>query len=51
MNSVGGRTVPKLCMFNLNVVTHLSPDIIILDIGTNDLSYVGPEIVGSRIDV
>ena len=28
----------------------MSPDIIILEIGTNDLTRVGPEVVGSEID-
>lgn len=50
MHGVGGRTVPKLRMFDLHVVKRLSPDIIILEIGTNDLTRVGPEVVGSEID-
>ena len=50
MYGVGGRTVPKLRMFDLSVVKQLSPDIIILEIGTYDLSHVGPEVVGSAID-
>ena len=50
MHGVGGRTVPKVRMFDLHVVKQLSPDIIILEIGTNDLTQVGPEVVGSEID-
>ena len=50
MHGVGGRTVPKLRMFDLHVVKQLSPDIIIVEIGTNDLTRVGPEVVGSEID-
>ena len=50
MHGVGGRTVPKLRMFDLHVVKQLSQDIIILEIGTNDLTRVGPEVVGSEID-
>ena len=50
MHGVGGRIVPKLRMFDLHVVKKLSPDIIILEIGTNDLTHVGPEVVGSEID-
>ena len=42
MHGVGGRTVPKLCQFDLHVVKRLSPDIIILEIGTNDLTRNGP---------
>ena len=50
LHGLGGRTAPKLCMFDLHVVKQLSPDIIILEIGTNDLTRVGPEVVGSEID-
>ena len=39
MHGVGGRTVPRLRMFDLHVVKRLSPDIIILKIGTNDLMW------------
>ena len=49
-HGLGGRTVLKLRMFDLHVVKRLSPDIIILEIGTNDLTRSGPEIVGSEID-
>ena len=50
MHGVGGRTVPKLRMFELHVVKQLSPDIIILETGTNDLTRSGPEVVVSEID-
>ena len=50
MHGVGGRTVPNLRAFDLHEVKRLSPDIVILELGTNDLSYVGPEVVGSAID-
>ena len=47
---IGGRTVPKLRKFDLHVVRDLSPDVVILEIGTNDLSVERPETVGSQID-
>ena len=50
MHGVGGRTVPKLRKFDLHVAKRLSLDIIILEIGTNDLTRNGPELVGSEID-
>ena len=50
MHGVRGRTVPKLRMFDLHVVKRLSPDIIILEKGTNDLTRNGREVVGSEID-
>lgn len=47
---VGGRTVPKLRRLDLHVVRRLAPEIVILEIGTNDLSSVKPETVGSSIE-
>ena len=35
---------------DLHVVSRLAPDIVILEIGTNDLTKLGPEIVGSAIE-
>ena len=32
------------------MVRDLAPDIVILEIGTNDLTHTPPEIVGSHID-
>lgn len=50
LHGVGGRTVDKLQSFDLQVVRNLSPDVIILEIGTNDLSFSKPEVVGSAIE-
>ena len=50
VHGVGGRTVPKLRMFDLHVVKRLSPDIIILEIRTNNLTRSGPQVEGSEID-
>ncbi len=47
----GGRTVAKLRDQDLPVVTSLAPDVVILEIGTNDLSRLGPEVVASEIEV
>ena len=47
---VGGRTVQTLQANNLHVVRDLAPDIVILEIGTNDLSKLPPEKVGSAIE-
>ena len=47
---VGGRTVQKLRLYDLHVVRYLAPDIVILEVGTNDLSDLGPEVVGSSIE-
>ena len=47
---MGGRTVEKQRSLDLSVVRQLYHDIIILEIGTNDLSYCKPEVVGSSIE-
>ena len=38
MHGTGGRTVRKVRNHDLGVVAHLSQNIVILEIGTNDLS-------------
>ena len=50
LHGVGGRTVKKLRFFDLGVVSALKPDVIILEIGTNDLVPDHHEVVGSEID-
>ena len=37
LHGVGGRTVAKLRSFDLHVVERIAPDVVILEIGTNDL--------------
>ena len=46
----GGRTVEKLIKHDFQFVQRFQPHIIILEIGTNDLSMARPETVGSKID-
>ena len=50
LQGTGGRTVGKLQSYNLHVVRQLMPDIVILEVGTNDLPSVAPEVVGSSIE-
>jgi lysophospholipase L1-like esterase len=50
MHGIGGRTFRKVRNHDLGVVARLSPDIVILEIGTNDLSLLPPEVVGSEIE-
>lgn len=47
---VGSRTVEKLRRYDLHVVRHLAPDVVILEVGTNDLSDISTEVVGSSIE-
>ena len=49
LHGIGGRTVQALKVNGLHVVSDLAPDILILEIGTNDLSLTLPETVGSAI--
>ena len=39
----------KLRLFDLRVVEQIAPDVVILEIGTNDLVDTSPEVVGSVI--
>lgn len=50
LHGTGGRTVDKLRKYDLTFVQTNKPDIIILEIGTNDLSHLAPEVVGSKIE-
>lgn len=47
---VSGRTVDKLHAFNLGVIHFSAPEIVILEIGTNDLANLPPEVIGSALD-
>ena len=50
MYGVGGRTVQKVTEFDLPTVTAFAPDVVLLELGTNDLASLAPEVVGSNID-
>ncbi len=50
MCGIRGRTVQKLRQHYLDEVLRLLPDIVLLEIGTNDLSYLRPKVVGSQIE-
>lgn len=49
-HGVGGRTVLKTVQFDLSVVESFKPDIVIVQLGTNDLSHLSPVNVGSAIE-
>ena len=50
LHGIGGQTVQTLQANDLHVVRDLAPVIVILEIGTNDLSKLPPEKVGSAIE-
>jgi len=47
----GGHTVPKLWSYDLHVISRSPPYIVILEIGTNDLSTAEPSLVAASIEV
>ena len=49
-HGVGGCTVAKLLSSDLHVVARIARDVLILEIGTNDLVVTSPENVGSKIE-
>jgi len=50
LHGYGGRTVTQLRDKDCRFLSDLSPDVVIMDIGTNDLSSLRPEVVGSAIE-
>lgn len=50
LHGVGGRTVPVLRANDIHVVADFAPEIVVLDIGTNDLSRLPAKVVGSAIE-
>ena len=50
LHGVGVCTVAKLRSSDLYVVARIAPDVLILEIGTNDLVVTSPEVVGSEIE-
>ena len=50
MHGIGGRTVDQLHQIDLQVVVEISPDVVIIEIGTNDLSRKRPEVAGSELE-
>ena len=49
-HGVGGRTIAKFRKFDFNVVRQLVPDVIILELGSNDLVELSPQTVGSELE-
>ena len=49
LHGVGGLTVARLSR-DFGIVSSLSPQIVILELGTNDLTRLRPEVAGSEIE-
>ena len=48
-HGIGGRTVAKQIKFDLHVVRSTRPDIVIVQLGTDDLPFQSPLQVGSEL--
>ena len=48
-HGVGGRTVETVLQFDTPLIKRFAPDIVIVQLGTNDLSSYRPEKVGSLL--
>ena len=49
LHGVGGLTVARFRR-DLGIVSSLSPQVVILELGTNDLARLRPEVAGSEIE-
>jgi len=49
-HGVGGRTVAKTIQYDLPVIASFALDIVILQLGNNDLSQLDPLVMGSSIE-
>ena len=49
LHGIGGRTIAKVLAYDLHVVESFQPHLVILELGTNDLSHLDPTKVGSSI--
>ena len=49
-HGVGGRTIAKVRKFDLSIICCLSPDIIVLELGSNDLTKLPVQTVGSELE-
>ena len=49
-HGVGGRTIAKFRKFDFDVVRRIGPDIIVLELGSNDLVELSAQTVGSELE-
>ena len=47
---VGGRTISKVRKFDLSIIRRVSPDIIVLELGSNYLTKLSAQTVGSELE-
>ena len=49
-HGVGGRTIGKVRKFDLGIIRRLSPDIIVLELGSKNLTKLPVQTVGSELE-
>ena len=49
-HGVGGCTIAKVRKFDLSIIRRLRPDIIVLELGSNDLTKLPAQTVGSELE-
>ena len=49
-HGIGGRTIAKALAFDLHVVEYFKPHVVILKLGTNDLTNLDPTTVGLSLE-
>ena len=49
-HGVGGRTIAKVRKFDFSIIRRLRPDIIVLELGSNDLTKLPAQTVGSELE-
>ena len=47
---IGGRTIAKVFQYDLHIVESFKPQVVVLELGTNDLSHLTPTTVGSSLE-
>ena len=50
LHGVGGRTLEKLERYDFPYLVSKNPDVVILEVGSNDLPHLNAETVGSAIE-
>ena len=49
-HGIGGRTIAKVLQYHLKIVQSFAPDIVVLQLGTNDLQTISAIETGSALE-
>ena len=50
LHGIGGRTISKFREYDFDTVREIAPDIIVLELGSNDLVKLSPQTIGSELE-